>query len=107
MISEVLDVCYLEWLDIKASEGPVQSLLIDHYAKFVYDDFEAELKNWWSVKKYLGETIRKRREQSVTYRYPAIILVYFCVSNFPARSKQDAPLPDMFVLRDIFLEGIH
>lgn len=92
--SALLDTCYSEWLGVEPSEGPLQSLLVDHYAKLITESFESDLRRWWSEKSFLREIILQRRKELVTYRLSAILLVYFCVSNFPAMSKQDAPLPD-------------
>jgi putative GTP pyrophosphokinase len=93
-ISGVVDKHYSKWLGREPSNGPVQSLLVDHYGNFVSENFESDLEKWWSEKHFLRDLISERHEQLVTYRLSAILLVYFCVSNFPAKSKQESPLPD-------------
>jgi putative GTP pyrophosphokinase len=93
-ITKSLNKYYAEWIGCDPSEGPLQSILVDHYASFVDEQFEARLRDWWSKKKYIKQTIQERRNGSVTYRLSAILLLYFCASNYPARTKQNSPLPD-------------
>jgi putative GTP pyrophosphokinase len=93
-ISSFLDKCYSDWIGSEPSQGPLESLLIDHHMKFVSENFETQFKDWWSNKNFLMDTIRERREASVTYRLSAILLLYFCASIHPAATKQNSPLPD-------------
>jgi putative GTP pyrophosphokinase len=93
-ITKVLNAHYAKWIGVDPSDGPLQSALVDHYAAFVDDQFESRLSEWSQAKDYLAATIRQRRDKSVTYRLSAILLLYFCASNFPARTKQNCPLSD-------------
>lgn len=81
-----------------AEDTPLNSLLIDHYGSFAGSTFEADFEDWWRSKAYLEKKIAERANGSALYRAPSILLVYYCVSKAPNRSKQDSPLTDKELL---------
>ena len=93
-ISLHLDRQYRSWIGPEVSHGPIQSLIVDHYARLAGSNFETSIDEWWRDKQFIRERIIARRKDQVIYRVSGILLVYYCVSKFPNSSKEDSPLSD-------------
>ncbi|MCK1479911.1 RelA/SpoT family protein [Bradyrhizobium sp. 197] len=93
-MSMFLDRQYRSWIGLEASHGPLQSLIVDHYARLVGQEFEASIEDWWSSKQFVRERIVGRSKDQVIYRVSGILLVYYCVSTFPNAAKENSPLSD-------------
>ncbi|MGY4460834.1 hypothetical protein [Bradyrhizobium sp. LB13.1] len=93
-MSLFLDRQYRSWIGLEASHGPIQSLIVDHYAHLVGTDFETAIDEWWSSKQFVRERIVGRSKDQVIYRVSGILLVYYCVSKFPHAAKKVSPLSD-------------
>jgi putative GTP pyrophosphokinase len=76
------------------SATPLNSLIIDHYAKMAGASFESDFDRWLEAKQYVPNLVKSKGEHSVLYRTPAVLLVYYCVSSSPTMAAHDSPLTD-------------
>jgi hypothetical protein len=93
-ISQFLASKYKEITGSQSSDSPLNSLLIDHYRTQIPLEFEIEFDAWRQTKTFLNDMIMTRAKADTLYRTSSILLIYFCVSKAPIRSKQNSPLPD-------------
>lgn len=93
-IAEVLRERYTLATGLPTSPSPLNSLLIDNYQHLLNPDFPQLLGAWLDSKPWIEKRVLERREGSALYRVPAVLLVYYCVSNFPAAAMFDTPLTE-------------
>ncbi|MGB3044494.1 MAG: RelA/SpoT family protein [Xanthobacteraceae bacterium] len=67
-ISLHLERRYRSWIGSEPSRGPIQSLIVDHYARLVGADFEAAIEEWWRDKQFVRDRIVARSKKQVVYR---------------------------------------
>lgn len=88
-----LEKTYREFVGNSPDDGGLNSLFIDHYASMIGDGFENELREFLISKPYIAERVCQRFNQAI-YRVSSILLVYYCVSNFPNAAMQNSPVDD-------------
>lgn len=59
-ISLYLDRQYRSWIGIEVSDGPIQSLIVDHYAQLIGPTYEESINEWWRSKQFVRERILAR-----------------------------------------------
>lgn len=89
----ILEKTYQEFVGNAPDEGALNSLLIDHYGQMSGDGFQGVLPEFLGSKPYIAQRIRDRSGQAI-YRVSGILLVYYCVSNFPNAAMMDSPIDD-------------
>lgn len=94
LISETVSDLYEKAVGEHPVAGPLNSLLIDNLSKLTTEQFPKELEGFLEAKPFIASNVKDRTGESVLYRVPAILLVYFCASNFPNQTKNDSPLSD-------------
>jgi putative GTP pyrophosphokinase len=93
-LSILVSRIYGELTGLKSEISPFNTLLIDHFKKWVAEDPDQSLNEFLREKSFLAERIKERAAADFLYRQPAIILVYWSVSHSPRMVPYDAPLTD-------------
>ncbi|MCC5976669.1 MAG: RelA/SpoT domain-containing protein [Salinarimonas sp.] len=92
-INKSLKDIYNEIIKLSYEESPLNLMIIDYYKKYAPEKTYEKLREFLISKKpFLISRIRKR--ESLLYRQPAIILVYWAVSNYPNEPIDSSPISD-------------
>lgn len=101
-ISNILSKFYLNLVcDIKP-ENKLNFAIIDFHSQWInIETFETDLGVFLDMKKYIPKKIKQKSDRIIYFRQPAILLVYFCVSNFSSQVVTSNPIEES-ILKLIF-----
>lgn len=77
-------------------------IIVDAYREYFARITPEELSKWMEPKVRFGETLKGKREQSVFYRDPAVILLFWLVDNYKISIREKWPV-DMGYLDDFLI----
>lgn len=80
---------------------PLSQIIGDTYRALLKDVSPANLKKWVDDRKWLGETLSKRRKESVFYRDSVVILIGWLITEKPLTVVREWPV-DSAYLEDLF-----
>lgn len=80
---------------------PLSQLVADTYRVFLKDATPAKLQTWAAERLWLGETLKKKRSQSVFYRDSIVILLGWLVTENPMAIPRTWPV-DSSYLEDFY-----
>ena len=93
-VAKFLQDFYKNEIGLDADIAPLNTLLVDHFKKWITDEYEKEIRSFIDEKKFIIDRIKEKCPTSVLYRQPAILLVYYAISQAPKSAYVDGPLSD-------------
>lgn len=94
-IADTAERLYPEFTKLKPDISSLNALLVDYYKQWTREGFEAELSAFLQEKSYIADCIRERAPVALLYRQPAILLVYWVITQAPrAAAGTASPLSD-------------
>ena len=94
-VAAVVDRAYTKFLNLDPEPSPLNALLVDHFKQWAREGFDVDLNTFLQDKPFVADFIRERAPTNLLYRQPAVLLVYWAVSQGHERRRAfDGPLSD-------------
>jgi putative GTP pyrophosphokinase len=91
-IEAILESQYWEFIGKKGEPSPLNALLIDHYQSWAKEGFGQDLATFLDEKGFLADSIRSRRDGQILFGQPAVLLVYWVISQARYAAVERSPL---------------